>query len=101
MVQYETNRQKLSNYFFKIIFPKITSYGIDYNKTISSLMSEVGVSEKMALEFVSSLIKAGKLKEYRTLELSEEENKKREEEKEKIINEAQAVILNQVIKEDD
>lgn len=88
MIQYETNRKKLNDYFFKIIYIKIDKFGIDYIKTILTLMSDVGVSRRMAIEYLDSLIDSGKLKETRILELPGEELKKREEESLKLEKEA-------------
>lgn len=98
---YESNKEKIHNYFFKRVYPQMDLYGIDYYKTISTISSELHISSKMVEEVFKELFQSDKLKEIRIIELSKEELKKREEEKEKIINEAQNVILNVKIKEDD
>ena len=94
---YESNKQKIHNYFFNLIYPSIDKYGVDYYKTIMTISSELKVSIKFVEEFFEQLFKIGKLNESRIIEISEEEIKKREEEKRKIEEEAKNIIENKII----
>jgi hypothetical protein len=92
MKKYESTRERLSNFFFINIYPKMDKFGVDYRKTIYILMEELKITKYIVEEFILGLIEAGKLKEIRVLELSDEELKKREEENKEIHKEIKEVF---------
>lgn len=81
---YETNKQKLKNYFFNVIYPLIDTYGINYRAVIVSISQELSLNKKIVEEFITELIESGKLKEIRMLELPQSEIDKRRELKKEI-----------------
>jgi polyhydroxyalkanoate synthesis regulator phasin len=90
---YETNNEKLNNYFLNRIFPYITNCGIDYNKTILELCNKLSLSKKKVEEYIQSLVEMGKLSETRILDLPKEELIKRQNSEKEIEKEVKEVII--------
>jgi len=98
---YETNKQKIHNYFFNRIYPRIDKFGIDYYKTISTISTELSVSFKMVEDFFKGLFQGEKIKEIRIIELTSIELESRENESKKREKEAESVFKGEPIKEEE
>ena len=80
-MSYQTQREKIKNFFMEKVYPAMDFLGIDYQKTISKIASEVGSSESMVEDVLRSIIQTGKIKEIRSLELPEQEIEERKKRK--------------------
>lgn len=70
---YQTQREKIRDYFLNKVYPTMDDFDLDYAKTISQVASDIGCSETMAEDVIQSIVKSGKIKEYRAFILPEEE----------------------------
>ena len=89
---YESNKEKIYNYFLNKIFPQMDIFGIDYYKTISTISSELRISSKMVEEVFKELFQSEKITEIRIIELTKEELIKRSKEKEEIEKETKKEV---------
>ena len=100
-MSYETNNQKIHNYFFNKVYPRMDKYGIDYYKTISTISAELNISLKVVEDFFKRLFQGEKLKEIRTIELTNTELENREKELKEREKEAESVFKGEPIKEEE
>lgn len=77
MASYQTQRDKIREFFLKQIYPKIPVTGIDYYQTISVVASELGTTQNMVEDVLRNLAQTGKIKELRIFELPAEETERR------------------------
>lgn len=63
------------------VYPAMDFLGVDYQKTISKIASEIGSSESMVEDVLRSIVQTGKIKEIRSLELPEQEVEDRKKKK--------------------
>jgi hypothetical protein len=94
---YETNKQKIHNYFFNRIYPQIDIFGLDYYKTISTISTELSVSMKIVEDFFKGLFQSEKLKEMRVIELTKKELENRTNKSQEAEKEVEAVIKGEPI----
>ena len=69
---YQPQREKIVRYIENSLIPVLKDKEVDYSKTISYIANEVGVSEKVIEEVIQLFIKNDKLKEIRSLSLSDQ-----------------------------
>jgi predicted transcriptional regulator len=80
-MSYQTQREKIKNFFMEKVYPAMDFLGVDYQKTISKIASEIGSSESMVEDVLRSIVQTGKIKEIRSLELPEQEVEDRKKKK--------------------